>query len=182
MRRITAFVACAVLACAAALPAAAEAPTKDGKLGVYLPYGSNRENIRIDKIARVAHIDGGVYAKDQDPGDGSTGYLIFSLSVQNASTVEEFMPSFYVHILMDDQSDVSNDIMGPFVGAAKAEAPGRLQPKQSIKLTFIVFGIPADRKITKILLDPNDGGAHYRFQIGAGDIVSVAEIPRPPAE
>ncbi len=92
------------------------------------------------------------------------------------------MPTFDVHVLMDDQSDIASDVMGPFVGAAKAEAPGRLQPKQSIKVTFIVFGVPSDRKVTKVLLNPNDGGARYRFQIGAGDIVSVPEIPRPPAE
>lgn len=161
---------------ALAVPAGA-ASIKDAKLGTYVRYGD--ANIRIDKIERVAHVDGAPLAADADTGDGTTGYLIFSLSVQNPKASEIFMPDFHIAEFLDDQSKVESDVAGPFVGTGKRQAPGRLSPKESIKVRVVQFGIPADRTLTKLILDPSDTTPQLRFAVTAADVSALPEVPRP---
>lgn len=183
MQRSTALLAAALFGIAAALPAAADTPTKDAPLGAYFRYTDDGVNVRIDKIERVMHVDGAPLAKDADPGDGTTGYLVFTMSIQDAAANEQSVPSFNAVVLFDDQSQVADGLQGPYVGAGKGDGPGSLQPKQTIKVRYVLFGIPADRTVTKIIFDPNQGSAKRRFTIKPGSIVTIPEVPRPkPAE
>lgn len=175
--------AAAAFACLAALPAVADTPTKDAPLGAYFAYTTDKVNFRVDKIERVPHVDGAPIAKDADPGDGTQGYLILTLSVQNAGSQEHTFPSIREVVLLDDQSQVEDTLAGPYVGAGTADAPGSLQPKQTVKVRIALFGIPTDRTVTKIILDPNEGSPKRRLTIKPGDIVTIPEVPRPkPAE
>lgn len=162
---------------ALAVPAGAAIPVKDAKLGVYVRYSD--ANVRIDKIERVAHVDGAPLASEADVGDGTTGYLIFTLSVQNPTSAEIFMPAFNIVEFLDDQSKIDSDTAGPFVLSSKREAPGRLAPKESVKVRIVQFGIPADRTLTKFIFDPNNGTPQLRFQPTAADIATLPEVPRP---
>ena len=170
------------LVASGALPAAAQSTMKDVKTGVYIPYTSEKINVRVDKIERVLHNDGNVLAKPAGPGDGTTGYLIFTMSVQNAGTAPVSFPRFRSSVVLDDQSQVEDDLSGPYVGAGTADGPANLQPKQTVHVRFTVFGVAADRTVTKIILDPNDGAPKLRFQIRPGDIATLPDIPLPAAQ
>ncbi len=156
-----------IFACAAVLPALADTPTEDAPPNAYFAYTTGKINFRIDKIERVLHVDNGPLAKSADPGDGTQGYLIITMSVQNAGPQEHTFPAMRESVLLDDQSTVEDT----------------LQPKQTVKVRIALFGIPADRTVTKIILDPNEGSPKRRLTIKAGDIATIPEIPRPkPAE
>lgn len=168
------------LACATATvvtPHRAFAATvKDATLGTYVRFGD--ANIRIDRIERVPHADGNPIIKDS-PVQNDVGYLIYSISVQNPGSQEIFMPSFGFVEFLDDQSKVDTDTMGPYVGKAKADAPGRLAPKESIRVRVVHDGIPPDRTVTKIMLPARDGATTLRFQLRPADITTIAETPKP---
>ena len=109
---------------------------------------------------------------------GDNGYSIVSVSVQNPGAAEIFMPNFRTTLFLNDQSKVETDFRGPFVGAKTSEAPGRLSPKESIRVRYVVPDWPGTR-ISKILIDPNDNTPQLRFQIDANTIVPLAEVPLP---
>ncbi len=43
------------------------------------------------------------------------------------------------------------------------------------------MNVQANRKITKIILDPNDGGPHVRYLIEDENVPRLPEIPLPAA-
>ena len=170
------FFACLAL-CALLVPAAVGAQVKivDSKIGVYVKYGD--ANIRIDEIESVRHSDGNPILGGSGMS-GDNGYSIVSVSVQNPGAAEIFMPNFRTTLFLNDQSKVETDFRGPFVGAKTSEAPGRLSPKESIRVRYVVPDWPGTR-ISKILIDPNDNTPQLRFQIDANTIVPLAEVPLP---
>lgn len=159
-------------------PAAASADVtmKDAKLNAYVRYGDS--NLRIDKIESVAHVDGNPIVDEAMNRDDGNGYLIVSASIQNPTNAEIFMPNLATILFLEDQSKVETDIRGPYVGAKRVVAPGRLSPKESIRVRWVVPNWPHTR-ITKLVLDPNDGSPQLRFQIGPNDIATLPEIPAP---
>ncbi|GAC1418849.1 MAG: hypothetical protein NVSMB64_28390 [Candidatus Velthaea sp.] len=161
-------------------PAGARADgIKDAKLNAYVRYGD--ANVRIDKIESARHVDGNPIVDPNMNADDGNGYLIVSLSVQNPGSAEIFMPALSTILFLEDQSKVEGaEIRGPYVGAKTTEAPGRLSPKESIRVRYVVPSWPGTR-VTKLVLDPNNGAPQLRFQIGANDITPLAEIPRPKA-
>jgi hypothetical protein len=167
----------ALALCASLVPAAVGAQVKiiDSKIGIYVKYGD--ANIRIDKIESVRHSDGNPILGGSGTSDDN-GYLIVSASVQNPGTAEIFMPNLRTTLFLEDQSKVDTDYRGPFVGAKTTQAPARLAPKESIRVRYVVPDWPGTR-ITKILLDPNDGTPQLRFQVDVNTIVPLAEVPLP---
>ena len=157
------------------LAASADVSIKDATFKTYLRY--TNAMIRIDKIESVRHIDGNPILGDFDPGD-DTGYLIVSLSVQNPGTAEIFMPNFGTVLFLEDQSKIEGDFRGPYVGAKTVEAPGRIAPKESLRVRYVVPGWTGT-PITKIVLNSNDTAPQLRFEIHPGDITPIAEVPRP---
>jgi len=59
-------------------------------------------------------------------------------SIRSNPSVIPIMPNFRTTLFLDDQSKVEMDYRGPFVGAKTTEAPGRLSPKESIRVRYVV--------------------------------------------
>ena len=177
-RSITALAILGLAASAATGALAARGDVVNARIGSYAHYGVRHINLRLDKIQRVAHIDGGSLAKDRDPGDGTKGYIILSFSEQNAAGTSAGVPGINVAETLDDQSTITRDTAGPFVGAGRTYAPIELEGKQTVHFRVAQFGIPADRTITKIIVDPDDGGEKLRYTVTAANVELVPDVPR----
>ncbi len=180
-RRTTAVLAGLAIATASGAFAVAADTMKDAKIGTYVRFGSaNQFNLRLDKVERVEHIDARPIASDQNLKDPTNGYTILSFSMQNTGDASN-VPNISVTTVFDDESEMVGHASGPFVGSGRAYASGHAEKKQTIHQRIVQMNIPADRKITKIILDPNDGGAKLRYTIKDADLPRLPEIPLPPA-
>ncbi len=162
--------------CAVSGIAAADARIKDAALRHYTGWGAGKVNIRLDSVERVEHIDGRPIASSQDPNDASNGYTILSFSVQNAGDATSIREA-NISEVFDDESEIDGHSAGPFVGSGKAFFSGHLEHNQTVHIRYIQMNTPADRKITKIILDPSDGGAKLRFALKDDAIKRLPEIP-----
>jgi hypothetical protein len=180
-RRTTAALAVLALVTATSGFAAAADTMKDAKVATYTKFGSaNQFNLRLDKVERVEHIDARPIASDQNLKDPTNGYLILSFSMQNTGDASN-IPNISVTSIFDDESEMVGHASGPFVGSGRAYSSGHAEKKQTIHERIVQMNIPADRKITKIILDPNDGGAKLRYTIKDADLPRLPEIPLPAA-
>lgn len=178
-RRTAAVLAGLALATVSGGFAGAADTMKDAKIAAYTKFGAaNQFNLRLDKIERVEHIDARPIASDQNLKDPTNGYLILSFSMQNTGDASN-VPNISVTTFFDDETEMIGHASGPFVGSGRAYSSGHAEKKQTIHERIVQMNIPADRKITKVILDPNDGGAKLRYTIKDADLARLPEIPLP---
>jgi hypothetical protein len=158
--------------------ALADGTIKDAKVGTYVRWGADKVNLRLDKVERVDHIDARPIASDQNLKDPTNGYTILSLSLQNAGAPVGAREAKITEVF-DDSSEIDGHSSGPFVGAGRAYFTGHLEHNQTVHIRYVQMNTPADRKITKIILNPGDGGASLRYTVKDSDIARLPEIPLP---
>ena len=149
---------------------------RDAKVGVYERYGPAKMNVRLDKIERVQHVDSGPFAHDNDPNDHTKGYIVLWFSIQNAGDPGQ-IPALSVTSIYDDESQVEGHAIGPFIGSGRAWAPQNLESKQTVHEHLILNAVPAERTLTKLILDPSDGAPKLRFTIRPSDVKMLPDGP-----
>jgi len=143
---------------------AVAAGIKDAKVGTYTRWGADKVNIRLDKIERVEHAD----------GDATKGYTILSFSIQNTGNPSGVREAGITEIF-DDESQLDGHSRGPYTGKGTTYFNAHLEHLQTVHVRYLQLDTPADRKITKIILDPNDGGPKLRYSIDDATIPRVDE-------
>jgi hypothetical protein len=177
-RAITAGIAAAAVAGLSTVAVRADGAIKDASIGTYVRWGADKVNIRLDKVERVDHIDARPIASAQNLKDPTNGYTILSFSVQNAGAPVGAREASVTEIF-DDGSQIDGHTSGPFIGAARTLFQGHLEHNQTVHIRYVQMNTPADRKITKIILKPGDGGATLRYTVKDSDIARLPEIPLP---
>lgn len=168
---LTLFAAAAV--CGTAV--AAITPVKDAKFGVYTRWGADKVNIKLDKVEHVMHVDSRVYASGKNPSTDS-GYNIYEFTVQNAGAAggvrEPAITAIY-----DDESQIDTDYLGPYLGTGLTHFNGRLEHLQTVHIRWVQFKVPVDHKLTKLILDPNDGGPKLRYTVKDANVGLLPDVP-----
>jgi len=128
----------------------------------------------------LRRLDARPIASDQNLKDPANGNIILTSSMQNGGNPGN-VPAIIVMEVFDDESQISGHATGLFVGSGRTFAPSQLQTKQTVHERMVLMNVPANRKITKIILDPNDGRTHVRYLIKDENVARLREIPLPAA-
>ncbi len=167
-----------ILATAAVCGTAVSAATtiKDAKFGVYTRWGADKMNVKLDKVAHVTHLGGGPYTAGRNP-DATYGYTIYEFTFQNPGEDPEGIREPGISAIYDDESEIDGNAAGPYAGTGTTYFRSNLQHLQTVHIRWVQFKTPLDHKLTKIILDPNDGGPKLRYTVKDANVEELPDIP-----
>ncbi|MBD5654305.1 MAG: hypothetical protein IAI50_03875 [Candidatus Eremiobacteraeota bacterium] len=162
------------------LPANAQTSTRDAKIGTFVSYGMDNQRIRLDKIQRIARIDGRPYVRTVDPGDGHMSYLILTLTVENSGRAAPALPTLVSTLKTNARPAMSPSVSGPYVNNAttQADQQTKIPPHETTTIYLALIDIPNGQRVTDLTLSPNDTTPEYHYRLRPGDITALKPIPR----
>jgi hypothetical protein len=160
------------------MPVDAQSSTRDAKVGTTVRYGLDRMELRLDRVARVAHLDGRPDVASLDAGDGSTGYLLATFTLRNPNDRVEDLPLLQTELVTADGRTIDPAVYGPYVGDGPTDAPPTLAPKKSVRLTLVILDLPVATRAAELIFSPNDATPQYRYRLGAADVTTLPDVPR----
>lgn len=158
---------------------------KDQQLNTYFNFAGVR--FRIDKIETASHGDGRpIVQKAGDTPEG-TGYIIVSVSLQNASGSNDISipsPTFGFELADGSQID-ERSAEGYTLVPSLTDPPDSLHPKQHVDVAY-VFSNWNGQPITKMFVknnggteDNNAGYLYVRFMVPKNYVQPLQLVPTP---
>jgi len=180
-------IAALLLAASPSVLLAEDATMHDRGLDQWFVFAGLRT--KIDSIQSVAQADGNKILGDVNTQDPSKGYLILTIEYQNpTNSTDVSVPGINFSFELSDGSTLdgsASSIYGPYVGDGTKTAADTLHPKEHVKVRYVIVDCDGTA-VTKMFMERNSGDDSNssgdqkdRFQIGKGDVTTLAPVPTP---
>jgi len=157
----------------------------DKPLNTYFNFAGMRT--RVDKIETVAQPDGRAILQKAGGPNGTNGYIIVTVDMQNPSGDKAIgIPGVNLGFELADGSQIDEEAPnGAFIAPSLNDPPDTLHPKQHVQLVYVITNWNG-QPITKMFLkcnsgteDNNAGFRYVRFQVPKSFVTPLQPVPTP---